>query len=56
MNPEQIIRRLLKKGRARFYLGENGFVKEFRLPSVIALLDRLKPQGQEEPEKEKIHR
>jgi hypothetical protein len=23
-----------------FYLGENGYVKEFRLPSIVALLDR----------------
>jgi len=47
MNPQQVVRTLLKKGRARFYLGENGFVKEFRLPSVVALLDRLKMnQGQ----------
>jgi hypothetical protein len=40
LNPQQIARRLLAKGRVLFYLGENGDVKEFRLPSVVALLDR----------------
>jgi hypothetical protein len=40
INPQQIVRALRGQGRARFYLGENGFVREFRLPSVVALLDR----------------
>jgi hypothetical protein len=40
MNPQQLVRALLGKGRARFYLGENYEVKEFYLPSVVALLDR----------------
>ena len=40
LNPEQILRRLLGQGRILFYLGENGEVKEFRLPSIVALLDR----------------
>ena len=30
----------LNQGRMLFYLGENGYVKEFRLPSIVALLDR----------------
>jgi hypothetical protein len=32
--------RLLGQGRILFYLGENGDVKEFYLPSVVARLDR----------------
>jgi len=44
LQPQQLIRRLLGRGRLLFYLGENGYVKEFRLPSVVALLDRT-PHG-----------
>jgi len=40
LNPAQLARRVLNEGRMIFYLGENGFVKEFRLPSIVALLDR----------------
>lgn len=40
LQPEQIVRRLLGGGRIRFYLGENGFVKEFRLPSAVSLAAR----------------
>ncbi|MFZ5863222.1 MAG: hypothetical protein ACOYXR_10335 [Nitrospirota bacterium] len=40
LNPQQLLRRLLGQGRILFYLGENGDVKEFRLPSIVALLDR----------------
>jgi hypothetical protein len=36
-----LARRLLKQGRILFYVGENGYVKEFRLPSLVSLLDRL---------------
>jgi hypothetical protein len=39
LHPQQIVRRLLGQGRILFYLGQNGYVKEFRLPSIIALLD-----------------
>lgn len=39
MNPQQLVRALLSQGRARFYLGENYEVKEFYLPSVVALLE-----------------
>ena len=31
---------LLGHGRVLFYLGENGYVKEFRLPSIVAFIDR----------------
>lgn len=41
LNPPQLVRRLLGQGRILFYLGENGNVKEFRLPSVVALLGRF---------------
>ena len=40
INPHQLVSRLLGQGRVLFYLGENGFVKEFRLPSIVALIDR----------------
>jgi hypothetical protein len=40
LDPQQVVRSLLGQGRVRFYLGENGFVREFRLPSVVALLHR----------------
>lgn len=40
LNPQQFVRQMLGQGRILFYLGENGYVKEFRLPSIIALIDR----------------
>jgi CRISPR/Cas system-associated endonuclease Cas1 len=36
----QLVRLILDQGRILFYLGENGFVKQFRLPSLVALLSR----------------
>ena len=33
-------RPMLGQGRILFCLGENGYAKEFRLPSVVALLER----------------
>lgn len=39
LNPQQLMHRLLGQGRILFYLGENGYVKEFQLPSIVALLD-----------------
>jgi hypothetical protein len=39
LNPPELTRRILRQGRIMFYLGENGYVKEFRLPSVMAVLD-----------------
>ena len=39
LQPAQILRRLLGHGRVMFFLQENGFVKEFTLPSVLALLE-----------------
>jgi hypothetical protein len=40
LNPQQLARHMLGQGRILFYLGENGYVKEFRLPSIVSLLDR----------------
>jgi len=40
LNPLTIARLLLNQGRIKFYLGENGYVKEFRLPSIVALINR----------------
>jgi hypothetical protein len=41
LNPPELLRRILGQGRILFYLGENGYVKEFRLPSIVSLVDRL---------------
>jgi hypothetical protein len=38
LQPPELARRLLGQGRVLFYLGENRNVKEFYLPSVVALL------------------
>ena len=35
LNLQQLARQMLGQGRILFYLGENGYVKEFRLPSII---------------------
>lgn len=35
------IKALLGGGRVRCYLGENGFVQEFRTPELLSLLERL---------------
>jgi len=40
MSVPQLVRLVLDKGRVLFYLGENGFVKQFSLPSLVALLSR----------------
>ena len=40
LNTQQVVRHLLGQGRVRFYLGQNDRVKEFLLPSLIAMLDR----------------
>jgi hypothetical protein len=42
LNPQQLVRWLLGQGRVLFYLGENGYVKQFRLPSIVALLNRYR--------------
>jgi hypothetical protein len=34
LNPEQLLRTLLGQGRVLFFLGENGWVKQFRLPNL----------------------
>jgi len=40
-NSQQVLRSLLGAGRVLFYLGENGYVKQFRLPSFASLLERV---------------
>ena len=40
LHPQQLVRWLLGQGRILFYLGENRHVKEFRLPSIVALFNR----------------
>ena len=46
LNPPELVRRVLGQGRILFYLRENGYVKEFCLPSVIALLNRFASASQ----------
>lgn len=38
LKPEHLIRKLFGAGTLRFYLGENGFVREFRSPPIESLL------------------
>lgn len=45
LNAQHIVRRFLGQGRILFYLGQNGYVKEFRLPSLIALLEQARGRG-----------
>jgi hypothetical protein len=40
LNAHQLVHALLGLGRVLFYLGENGYVKEFLLPSIVAFIDR----------------
>lgn len=39
--PLVAIKSLMQGGRVRCYLGENGFVREFRTPNLLGLLNRL---------------
>lgn len=41
VQPLIAIKTMMNGGRVRCYLGENGFVREFRTPNVLALLDRM---------------
>jgi len=45
LQPVQLLRRLLGQSRVMFFLQQNGFVKEFTLPSVRAILARMQPNG-----------
>lgn len=40
-NPVAFLRQLLRQGRVLFYLGESGFVKEFKLPPLLPFLEQL---------------
>lgn len=49
LDPFQFMRNLVGIGGLRFYLGENGFVREIKTPSVIKIAQMLKqstPQNQ----------
>ncbi|MBI5487426.1 MAG: hypothetical protein HY905_08850 [Deltaproteobacteria bacterium] len=37
-NPLVLVKTLFGGGRFRFYLGENGYVREFRMPDILRLL------------------
>lgn len=39
-NPVGLLRQIFGQGRVLFYLGESGFVKEFRLPPLLPLLEQ----------------
>ncbi len=41
LKPLNAIKLLLKGGRIRFYLGENGFVREFLMPNVFQALSKM---------------
>ena len=41
-NAVGLIRQFFDQGRVLFYLGESGFVKEFRLPPLLPYLEQLK--------------
>jgi hypothetical protein len=41
LNPPELARHVFGQGRILFFLGDNGYVKEFRLPSVVSLLEYL---------------
>jgi len=41
MNVQQLIQQISDGGRILFYLGENGFVKQFSLPRLSFILSRL---------------
>lgn len=40
-SPVGLIRQFFGQGRVLFYLGESGFVKEFRLPPLLPFLEQL---------------
>jgi hypothetical protein len=45
MNFPQLVRQLFDRGRVLFYLGENGLVKPFSLPSLATLLQHRSTPG-----------
>jgi hypothetical protein len=45
MNVPHLVRRVFDRGRVLFYVGENGTVKQFHLPSLVAFLQRRTAAG-----------
>jgi hypothetical protein len=41
LNPVALFRQFFGQGQVLFYLGESGFVKEFRLPPILPYLEQL---------------
>ena len=41
LNPVALFRQAFGQGQVRFYLGESGLVKEFRLPPLLPFLEQL---------------
>ena len=49
VQPLIAIKTMMAGGRVRCYLGENGFVREFCTPNVLALFDRMKRMTAQRP-------
>jgi hypothetical protein len=45
VRPLVAIKSVMRGGRVRCYLGENGFVREFRTPNLLSLIDSLSVPG-----------
>jgi hypothetical protein len=43
--PLVAIKSVMRGGRVQCYLGENGFVREFRTPNLLTLIDSLSVPG-----------
>src|SRR3989442_725540 len=49
LHPFVALKSVLGRGGVRFYVGENGFVREFTTPGLLQLLALLGPQGRQVP-------
>ncbi|MHB1545714.1 MAG: hypothetical protein ACYCSB_00855 [bacterium] len=45
LEPVILFKTLLNKGSIRFYLGENGFVREYKIPNILKIINRLSNIG-----------
>ena len=48
LQPLTAIKSLMGGGRVRFYLGENGYVREFRTPELLTLLETISHSREEQ--------
>lgn len=49
LQPFIVLKTLLGLGAIRFFVGENGFVREFRVPGLLQLFAFLDPQARQIP-------